>query len=535
MPAAQASQRRIRLGSTSYPVRLPRPSDIRLHVAAVILTLHVLGQTVLDFRVSVPQIMAAIGTTFVMELVWVLIQRGELVWPASAMLTGSGVALILRVNGTEANDPWSLRSWYVFAGIAGLSLLTKYALRFGDRHIFNPSNLGLVAAFLMLGSSRIEPLDFWWRPLDGPMMVAYAIILVGGLTALHRLRFLDLALTFWSVLALGLGLLSAVGHCITASWALHPVCDWRFWRVVVASPETMVFVFFMISDPRTIPSIRSHRMIFGATVAAISTLLIAPQRTEFGAKVGLLGGLLICSAMRGLWEYVRSANRGRVLASAFEHSPLGAALTGRSRDGQARVLRWASAGTAVLAFSALLSVAGAGARTPNTIRAEKLPDATGVLPPVDPSTLPAVTVDPVAIRFDPTMASSGAQSLAAELAWMLQIEARALLTKDTELIRAVDHGRRRDDLLDAMAESDSSGRRAVSGYHFDELRLTTVRSGSQGGVRLALESQGTFTTTTVDAAGLGTTAVTKPLRATFVLLGATNDRWFLVDVIEETR
>ncbi len=41
-------------------------------------------------------------------------------WPASAMLTGSGVALILRVPDTPLDDPWTTHKWYVFAGVAGL-------------------------------------------------------------------------------------------------------------------------------------------------------------------------------------------------------------------------------------------------------------------------------------------------------------------------------------------------------------------------------------------------------------------------------
>ena len=43
-----------------------------------------------------------------MEVVWTLRLTGQLVWPASAMLTGSGVALIFRVLGTERGDHWSL-------------------------------------------------------------------------------------------------------------------------------------------------------------------------------------------------------------------------------------------------------------------------------------------------------------------------------------------------------------------------------------------------------------------------------------------
>ena len=87
------------------------------------------------------------------------------VWPASAMLTGSGVALILRVPSTPPGDHWSTHAWYVFAGVAAFSLLTKYLIRFRGSHVFNPSNVGLVVAFIVLGSTRVEPLDFWWAPL----------------------------------------------------------------------------------------------------------------------------------------------------------------------------------------------------------------------------------------------------------------------------------------------------------------------------------------------------------------------------------
>ena len=74
-------------------------------------------------------------------------------WPASAMLTGSGVALILRVPGTPSDEPWSTYSWYVFAAVAAFSLLTKYVIRYRGSHIFNPSNIGLVIAFIVLGET----------------------------------------------------------------------------------------------------------------------------------------------------------------------------------------------------------------------------------------------------------------------------------------------------------------------------------------------------------------------------------------------
>ncbi len=60
--------RTLTLGAQSYPVVLPNIRDPRLHVAAVIITIHVLGQVGLHFNVTVPQILAAIITCWVIEV-----------------------------------------------------------------------------------------------------------------------------------------------------------------------------------------------------------------------------------------------------------------------------------------------------------------------------------------------------------------------------------------------------------------------------------------------------------------------------------
>ena len=52
-------------------------------------------------------------------------------------------------------------------GTAAISLLSKYVIRFRGRHVFNPSNFGLVVCFLLLGSARAEPLDWWGRCRSG--------------------------------------------------------------------------------------------------------------------------------------------------------------------------------------------------------------------------------------------------------------------------------------------------------------------------------------------------------------------------------
>ena len=103
--------RTLAVGARTYPLILPSIRDPRLHVAAVIITIHVLGQLGLGFRVSVPQILAAMLTCAVIEVALTFRSTRAFVWPASALLTGSGVALILRVVGTPAHDPRNTYAW----------------------------------------------------------------------------------------------------------------------------------------------------------------------------------------------------------------------------------------------------------------------------------------------------------------------------------------------------------------------------------------------------------------------------------------
>src|SRR6476469_7785610 len=146
------------IGGTAYPVLLPKLSDPRLHLAAVITTLQVLGQVEFHFRVSIAQILISLLTCAVLEVAITFRKQRILMWPASAMLTGNGVAFILRVPGTHHGDWWSVRGWWIFMGTAAVALLSKYVIKWRGGHVFNPSNFGLVLCFVVLGRNRAEPL-----------------------------------------------------------------------------------------------------------------------------------------------------------------------------------------------------------------------------------------------------------------------------------------------------------------------------------------------------------------------------------------
>lgn len=517
-----ATSRTLTFGSTSYPLVLPSIRDPRLHVAAVIITVHVLGQVGLHFRISVPQILAAILACAVLEVVLTFRQTRSIVWPASAMLTGSGVALILRVAGTPPDVPWGTNSWYVFAAVAGLSLLTKYVIRYRSAHVFNPSNIGLVVAFLLLGSSRIEPLDFWWGPLNVWMVAAYVAIILGGLQITRRLHLLGLAATFWVGLMIGTGILAGSGHCMTANWAFGPVCGFDFWRVIVTSPEVMIFLFFMITDPRTVPAGRVGRLVFGLLVAVVSTLLMAPQTNEFGTKVGLLSSLVIlCAARpildgilpepRSMADDVRRFSRELVLGSSGApiRTVIGVAMT-----------------VAVVSLVGVgIVVAGTPARLPAGPDTAEL--LAGVPHEIDPSTFPAITAD--VPSWNDTIAGPNAREILMALASDLEIENQALLRADGAILTAADHGDRLKEMQGRLREAISSGRIAIHHYRFDAVHVILIQPfGVQTGGSIGFESRGSVTEETYDASGALLGRTSSRFSLTFAVRRPTGDRWLIV-------
>ncbi len=311
VPGAMTSPTGVAIRGMHYPVVLPSARDPRLHLAAVIISLQVLGQVAFDFRLSIAQILISVVTCAVLEVAIVLRRQRALVWPASALLTGNGVAFILRVPGTEHGDWWSTNGWWIFAGTAAISLLSKYLIRFRGTHVFNPSNFGLVLCFLALGPEHADPLDLWWGPMSPALALALAIIVVGGFVILSRLRLLAMALSFWLVFVTAVAVIAGTGHAMTARWHLGPVEGLHFWSILAFSPEILVFLFFMLTDPKTVPAGKRRRVAFGSSVALLAAFLVALSPTEFWAKVAVLAALAVVCAARPLAVILPSIRPGR--------------------------------------------------------------------------------------------------------------------------------------------------------------------------------------------------------------------------------
>jgi len=442
----------LRIRGKAYPVLLPKLRDPRLHLAAVIISLQILGQVAFEFELSIAQIVVCLVTCGLLEFVITFARRQVIMWPASAFLTGNGVSFILRVPGTEHGDWWSMRGWWIFAGTSAIALLSKYVIRFRGRHIFNPSNFGLVLCFLALGPEHAEPLDFWWGPMSPWMGLALAIIVGGGLFILLRIGLLQIALTFWVAFSLAIGVLALGGHEMTARWHFGAITGSEFWRIIVFSPEVLIFLFFMITDPKTTPAGAIGRRWYAGSVALLAAAMIAPFTTEFDSKVALLASLtVVCAA----W-------------------PLVGLLTRRLADRRVawvgRTLPRRAAAAAVVVCGSLAAVAGIGATNQVSSAA-----ASG--------TVSATSLPPIEIGKNEKVSSeldrATARKLTSDLLGDLAATGRILWERDEKLAATVASGEQLAALL-GRVQAPVSTTQTLPTYDVDRVSLHLEQGDGQG-------------------------------------------------------
>lgn len=339
-PAAASGGRSLRLGDRRIPVVLPQRGDPRLKLLGIIITLQVLGQTVLGWKVSIAQILVTISVCLVVDTTITFRRDGILAWPASAIQTGNSVAFIMRASGTKHGDWWSLHGihWFVLAAL--VSLLVKYLVRPDGRHRFNPSNIGLVWVLLVIGPVHVFPQFLWWGDPGPAVIAALAVIVLGSLWLLRQVRMLPMVVSFLVPFGALIGLFAVTGHHFVAVWHQGYISGFDYWLKIVTSPELLIFACLMMSDPGTAPRSPRGRLIYGLITAGVAAALVSFQSTEFGVKVAILASLTIVCAGVPLIERV----------AARSVSDLGAALRSAVRPRELRPVHLAVLLVAVLAL-----------------------------------------------------------------------------------------------------------------------------------------------------------------------------------------
>lgn len=148
-------------------------------------------------------------------------------WPnlASSYITGISVGILLRSPG-----------FWPYAVCALLSITSKYVIRVNGRHLFNPSNFG-ISAMLFLASDAVATLSIQW----GNNLAAIAVIWVLGSLIIWRARRFHICLTYVA---------SFVLFSLVRAW-MTGGDPWLSEISPITGPEYQLFIFFMITDPRT--------------------------------------------------------------------------------------------------------------------------------------------------------------------------------------------------------------------------------------------------------------------------------------------
>ncbi len=528
------TRRTIRIRGREYPVFLPSLRDPRLHVAAVLLTLQVLGQTVLDFRLSVAQILICLATGALIEFGVGFFKDKVILWPASGLLTGNSTAFILRVPGTFHGQWWSTRGIWIFVGVVAVSMASKYLIRWRGRHIFNPSNLGLVLAFVALGPAYTEPQDLWWIPMGPWMIVTYAILLGGGLLIGWELKLLGLELGYMAAFAISVAIALAPvpDHCLVASWHATAICGRDLWQILVTSPEVLIFAFFMVPDPRTVPDGQVGRFVFGVIVAVLSVLLLGPTTLEFWTKTALLASLVFACAGRfalvrllapleeagGPFAAVRRLGWTApavfgvtlllitalpVSAQFSTHSPEPAP---ELPDGSTPKLAL-TLGSGPDVATWLSGSAGAALPPPNNSGPVSASARVWVLPPI-----PAVSISTNVIAFDPSMNAPTAKTWAHDVVLDLVIESEARRLHDLNLAESGAEGDALTEFTDVIKQDIAAGTVIQKSYSFDRvsLNLFLPKFSTQARRLIGVTLHGTTTLVTRDASGKVVSQQTQP-------------------------
>lgn len=221
------------------------------YLAPVLITAILLaGQLSFGILESYTRTLLAIGTSLVAEVVLSRLLVGK--WPhlASAYVSGISVGILIR-------SPFY---WpYVMCSL--ISITSKYAIRWRGRHLWNPSNLG-VSAMLFLAPATVASLSIQWGNHLAPMLVVWTL----GSLIIWRLRRFHICLTYVTSFVA----FSALRTAITGD---------PFWSAVapITGPMYQLFIFFMITDPRT--TVRSKRgQVLVAFLVAVAEAILRLNR-----------------------------------------------------------------------------------------------------------------------------------------------------------------------------------------------------------------------------------------------------------------
>ena len=246
-------------------------ADPRLYQIAVLASLLVYGIAGLDFEITVARAALLLLTVLATQAIGDQLD-GRPANVRSALISGLSLCLLLRTNRTDLA---------ILA--AFITIAAKFVIRYRGKHIFNPTNGGIVAMLVLTD-------QVWVSPGQWGSVAFFAFLMAClGSVVVNRASRSDVTyafIVFYCALLFG------------RSWYLGEPFAIPLHRL--QGGALLLFTFFMISDPKTTPDSRAGRVLFAALVAFGAWYV---QFRLFRTN-GLLWSLAACSLMVPLIDRV---------------------------------------------------------------------------------------------------------------------------------------------------------------------------------------------------------------------------------------
>jgi Na+-translocating ferredoxin:NAD+ oxidoreductase RnfD subunit len=211
----------------------------------------------------------ALGVCMATEAVLSWFDRGRVVNLQSAYISGISLTLLTKPQGGAL---WP----FVIGGF--LAIASKYVLRYRDQHLWNPTNFA-ISALLLVAPSKVAVLSHQF----GNDLVTNLVIWTFGLIIAKRVGVLHITLTYLASFLVLNGL-----RAVALGQPLFPEL------APITGPMYQLFVFFMITDPRTVVKGRRNQMVV-ATLIALTEMVLrllsdrgVPMPIAFSADPALL-------------------------------------------------------------------------------------------------------------------------------------------------------------------------------------------------------------------------------------------------------
>ncbi|HXG57611.1 MAG TPA: FG-GAP-like repeat-containing protein, partial [Thermoanaerobaculia bacterium] len=259
--------------------------DPRIPFAALLTVYAILGCTLLRFNRTPLQMLVTAASTCALDMLFAWVLRREKLVPLSAYISGLSLALLLN---------YSHDSYVLFLPVF-LTVASKYVLTFEGRHVLNPSMFG-VSASLLLGGDLIgtAPAYQWGGTW------AMSAFLVAAALFLFVFR---VGRTWLIVSFLGFYVIQILIRAWLMRWYLPPE---SLVLGTLTSAPFFLFVFYMITDPKTSPSRPRDQVIlaFALTVVDLAYHTRGSLYTFFYAA-------LTVGLARFVWLHLRGARTSR--------------------------------------------------------------------------------------------------------------------------------------------------------------------------------------------------------------------------------